>query len=109
MSSDAVSVWLGHRVFGQVAMLPDRPFVVGLERDGGQEPGDGRRRWGKMPTTVERRLISPLTRSSGFVDHSLRHRTGTADEWPRQVHMQASSCPRARHGQQPPVWGNLAE
>ena len=60
-----------HGGFGEVAALRDLPFVVGLEHDGGDE-SETAASLGKIPTTLVRRLISPLSRSSGFVDQILR-------------------------------------
>ena len=46
----------------------DGPFVVLLEEDGADEAGDGG--LVGMPTTSVRRLISPFSRSRGFVEWS---------------------------------------
>ena len=55
----------------EVAPLGDRPFVVELNDHRGDER-DTAASLGEMPTTLVRRLISPLSRSSGFVDQILR-------------------------------------
>ena len=44
------------------------PFVVLLPSGSRRRGGLWRRRWGKMPTTSARRLISPLSRSMGLVE-----------------------------------------
>ncbi len=51
---------------GSCSVRVDCPFVVLFEQDGADQTDD-RASLGKMPTTSVRRLISPFSRSSGFV------------------------------------------
>jgi hypothetical protein len=81
---DRIIAQLGDALQRDVAGALDRPFVILLQQDRADEAGDGvlvgeragiaddpgDRRPGK-PTTSVRRLIPPLSRSSGFVEWSL--------------------------------------
>jgi hypothetical protein len=56
------AVELGHGLFGQVAPFGDGPLVVGLDDDPVTRSAT-LASLRKIPTTLVRRLISPLTRS----------------------------------------------